>query len=139
MAQCVICSNPKAKEVNRWLLTGRQVGEVSKEFGFKAGTLQWHLRKHLPWRSRRAPKPQTIMEELDLLDHELRTLTVLTQCGEPIGQALQAITNRRSVLELRARLEGKLDATHRKLALASKAVDYEVTFENGKMRTVEAK
>jgi hypothetical protein len=140
MAQCIVCSNPRGKEVNRWLLTGRQITETAKEFGFKPATLSWHRRNHLPWRSRRAPKPQTIMEELELMEFELRTLTVLSQCGEPIGSAIQALTARRAVLELRARLEGRLDATHRKLALANRAPegDFEVVFSGGKARTVEA-
>jgi hypothetical protein len=139
MAQCSVCSNSRAKEINRWLLLGRQGPDVATEFGFKAQTIRWHLRNHLPWRSRRAPKPETIMEELDVLEFELRRLTVLASCGEAIGGAIQALTARRALIELRARLEGKLDATHKKLALASRAPEgeFEVVFENGRPRTVE--
>jgi hypothetical protein len=139
MAQCVICSSEKAAQVNRWLLTGRREKETAAEFGFKVQTLRWHKRRHLPWRSKRTPRPVTVMEELELMEYELRRLTVLAESGHPIGSAVQALTARRSVLELRARLEGKLDGTHRKNALAARpAGDFEVVFSGGRAKTVEA-
>jgi hypothetical protein len=138
MAQCTICSSKEARSINVLLLTGSQISTVMKQFGFSRAVVSAHQRHHLPWRSRRAPKPETILEELEFMELELRRLTVLAECGQPIGGAIQALNARRSVLELRARLSGSLDATHKKLALAAKPVDYEVTFENGKMKTVEA-
>ena len=138
MAQCSICSSKDARAINVLLLTGAQASTVMKQFGLSRAVVSAHQRRHLPWKSRRAAKPTTILEELEAMELELRRLTVLAECGYGIGSAIQALNARRSVLELRARLSGSLDATHKKLALASKPVDYEVTFENGKMRTVEA-
>jgi hypothetical protein len=138
MAICGICSSKDAKAINRLLLTGAQCPAVAKQFGLDKLSVSIHKRKHLPWRKSTAAKPETILEELEVMEYELRRLQVLAECGEPIGAAIQALSARRSTLELKARLEGRLDATHRKLALASKPVDYEVTFEGGRMKTVEA-
>jgi hypothetical protein len=139
MAQCSACRNPRVKEINRWLLLGRTEKEAAAEFGFKPGILAWHKRKHLPWRSRRRVKVVTIQEQLEEMKFELTRLQVLGQCGESIGGAIQALRERRAVVELEARLEGRLDATHRKLMLAARPPegDYEVIFENGRPRTVK--
>ena len=122
------------------LLNDSTVGAVAKQFGFDPQVVGNHLRKHLPWRSRRAPRPQTVLEELELMDLELRRLMILAECGQSIGGAIQALTSRRAVLELKARLQGGLDATHRKLALASRAPegDFEVVFEGGRAKTQRA-
>ena len=138
MAQCQVCSNARAKELNRWLLTGRQVSAVAKEFGFNVQAIRWHRRNHLPYRSRWEKKPVTVSEQLEELKYQLDRLRVLAETGEPIGVAIQAVTAKRMVLELEARLEGKLDATHKKLALASRVPEgnFRVEFTNGKAKTV---
>jgi hypothetical protein len=138
MAQCTICSHEKARDINRLLLTRGQVRAVAVEFGLNRGTVFNHLRKHLPWRSRRRPKAVTIAEQLEELKFELHRLQILGECGEPIGGAIQALNARRAVVELQARLEGRLDATHRKLMLAARPLegDYRVEFVGGKPRTV---
>jgi hypothetical protein len=138
MAQCTICSHEKARDINRLLLTRGQVKAVALEFGLNRGTVFNHLRKHLPWRSRRHPKPATIAEKLEQLEFELRRLQVLAESGESIGAAIQALNARRAVVELEARLEGRLDATHRKLMMAARPPEgnLEVIFENGKPKTV---
>jgi transposase-like protein len=138
MAQCSICSHEKAKEINRRLLVGRQVKDIAKEFGFNRQTLRYHRRRHLPWRRENA-KAVTVQEQLDELKYELRRLQFLAECGEPIGQAISAVTAQRNVLELEARLAGKLDATHRKLALNGQPIDksYRVVFTDGVPKTEE--
>jgi hypothetical protein len=141
MAQCKICAHEKFRDINRLLLTHGQIKAVAVEFGLNRGTVFNHLRHHLPWRSRRHPKAVTVQEQLELLQFELRRLQVLAECGESIGGAVAALRERRAVLELSARLEGKMDATHRKLFLSARPPegDYEVVFENGKSRTVAKK
>jgi len=138
MAQCSICSSPRVKEVNRWLLTGRQIGHTAKEFGFSWGCVRHHKRHHLPYRSARAPKPATAEEKLADLEYELDRLRVLAECGESVGGALRVVTQQRSLLELQLRKAGHLDATHRKLLLNARppSGDYQVVFERGRPRTV---
>lgn len=139
MAQCSICSHKEAREINRRVLTGRQIKETAKEFKINRGTLYSHMRNHLPWRSSRAKPGVTIAEKLADLEFELRRLQILGECGEKIGPAIQAVTARRNLLELEARMAGKLDATHQKLLRGSQPIegDYEVVFENGRPRTVK--
>jgi transposase-like protein len=139
MAQCTICSHEKARDINRLLLTRGQITAVAREYGLNRGTVFNHLRKHLPWRSRRHPRAVTVEEQLEEMKYELRRLQVLGECGESIGGAIQALRERRAVVELEARLAGLTDSTHRKLLLASRPPegDYKVIFENGRPRTVK--
>jgi hypothetical protein len=141
MAQCSICSSKEARAINVLLLTGAQIPAVAKQFGFGYQVVSSHQRKHLPWRSRKTPKPRTVEEKLEQLEYEFARLRVLAESGEKIGEALRVLVAQRNLLELLLRKEGGLDAHHKKLILNSQQPtgDYEVTFENGKMRTVETK
>lgn len=138
MAQCKVCSHSRAKEINRLLLTGTPVARVAKAASMCRGTVWHHFQKHLPWRPQRRPKPVTIQEQIEDLKFELHRLQILGECGEAVGGAVTALRERRQVLELEARLEGKLDATHRKLLTASAAPgEFEVVFVDGRARTIE--
>jgi hypothetical protein len=138
MASCSICSDARAREINRWLLTGRRGSDTAREFGFEAQTIRWHRRRHLPYRNPKFGKPETIHERLEELNYELARLQVLAECGEKISGAIQAVRERRAALELAMRFEGRLDATHRRLLRATQPLegDYKVEFVNGKPRTV---
>jgi hypothetical protein len=138
MAQCSICSHEKARDINRLLFTRGQITAVARAYDLNRGTVFNHLRKHLPWRSRRRPRPVSVQEQLEDLKYELHRLQVLGECGESISGAIQALRERRAVVELQARLEGRLDATHRKLLLAARPPegDFRVEFVNGRARTV---
>jgi transposase-like protein len=140
MALCSICSNAKARQINLRLLTGARIKATAEEFGLSFQMVRHHRRYCLPWRHARTPKAQTIQEKLEELDYELRRLTVLGECGDKIGPAIQAVVARRGVLELQARMENLLGATHRKLFPPKMELeeDYEVIFENGSPRTVTA-
>jgi hypothetical protein len=142
MASCSICSDPRIKEINRWLLTGRQMSVTAKEFGFNALTMAYHRRKHLPYRNSRLPKPVTVQEHLAQIQYELQRLTILGECGERgVHAACIALRERRYVLELQARMGGHLDGTHKKRFLEPREVEgeYEVVFEGGRPRTVAKK
>lgn len=141
MANCKICSSKNVREINLRLLQGARLKATAEEFGFTFGMVRHHKRYHLPWRHARTPKAQTIQEKLEELDYELRRLTVLGECGDKIGPAIQAVVARRGVLELTARVENLLGATHRKLFPAKMELDedMEVIFENGSPRTVTAR
>jgi transposase-like protein len=138
VAQCKICSNEKARDINRLFLTHGQIGMVSRQFGLNRGTVSNHLRKHLPWRSRRRPKPVSTAELLEELQYELARLAVLAECGEKIGAAVAALREKRAVYELQMRAAGVLSSTHRKLLPAQPMEgNYEVVFEGGRPRTVK--
>jgi hypothetical protein len=140
MARCSVCSHEKAKDINRLLLTRGHVSAVAREYKLCRGSVWNHFKAHLPWRLQRRPKSVTVREQLEDLKFELLRLQVLGECGESVGGAIAALNARRQVIELEARLEGKLDAHHKKLILNSQqpAGDYRVEFVNGRPRTVEA-
>jgi len=141
MAICSICTNERLREIDRQLLTHKQVKLVAKQFGVTWPALGRHRRLHLPWWNLRRGRPKTIREQLEYLKYELSRLQRLAECGEDIGRAIGAVTAKRQVLELEARLEGKLDATHRKLAFSNRQPEgeFEVVFQGGKAKTVEVK
>jgi hypothetical protein len=137
MAQCSICSHERAKEINLWLLRGRQMKAVVAEFGIKKDILRYHRQKHLPWRKHNTPKATTTEGKLGDLEFEFSRLKALAEAGEKVDQPLRVLVAQRSLLELMLRKEGALDATHRKL-LPPQPMEGEFTviFENGKPRTV---
>ena len=133
MARCSVCSHEKAKDINRLLLTRGHVSAVARDFKLCRGSVWNHFKKHLPWRLSRRPKSVTVREQLEDLKFELYRLQVLGECGESVGGAIAALNARRQVIELEARLEGRLDATHKKLMLASRPPEgeFEVVFKTG--------
>jgi hypothetical protein len=138
MAACNICSDARYKEINRRLLCGGRIKKTAMEFGFSPGQVQWHKRHHLPFRNSFGPKAATAQEKLEELEYELARLQVLAECGESVGGALRVIVAKRSLLELQLRKEGFLDATHRKLMMASRAPagEFEVQFVGGRPKAV---
>jgi hypothetical protein len=139
MSKCSICSHPRAKEINIRILTGRQIVETATEFGINRGNLYSHMRKHIPWRSDRAKKPETVEEKLVELEYEFARLRVLAESGVKVGEALRVLIAQRNLFELLLRKEGGLDAHHKKLILNAHppAGDVEVTFQRGRVKAVE--
>jgi hypothetical protein len=138
MSACRVCSHEKRKDIDRWVLVGRQIEETAEKFKISRSALYWHLRRHLPWKSRKAKPGVTPKEKLADLDFELRRLQALAECGERISGALRAVTARRNLLELEIRMNGGLDPIHKKLLLATKPPegDFKVEFIDGRPRTV---
>src|SRR6266436_1027908 len=129
MVRCKVCAHSKVREINRLLLTGTSCVKVAKAAGICRPTMWHHRQTCLPWRPERRPKPVTVSEKLADLEFELARLQILGECDEPVSGAIAAVNARRALLELEARLEGKLDSTHRKLLTASAATgDFEVVF-----------
>src|SRR5271169_464627 len=105
MARCMICSSARVKELNRWILTGRTSGEVAQEFGFNRQTVAYHKRRHLPFRSMYAKKPETADEKMKDLGYEFARLRALAECGEKVGEQLRVLVAERNLLELLMRKE----------------------------------
>jgi len=126
------------KEINVWVLTGRQIVETANEFGINRGNLYAHMRKHIPWKSDRAKKPETVEEKLMDLEYQFARLRILAESGEKVGEALRVLVGQRNLYELLLRKEGGLDAHHKKLILNSRAPagEFQVVFENGRPKTV---
>jgi transposase-like protein len=135
MALCRICSSVKVREVNLRLLQGAQVKATAKEFGLSYQMVRHHRRFCLPWRDHRMKKAETSEEKMAELEFELRRLTVLGECGDKIGPAIQAVRERRNLLELAMRAEHRLGATHKRLFPPEMPEgEYEVEFVGGKPR-----
>lgn len=137
MAQCSVCSHERAKEINKWVLTGRQIKAASVAFGINRGTLYSHMRNHLPWKSSRKPPGVTIAEQMTDLKMELSRLQILAEAGDDVDGPLKVLRERRMTLELEARMQNELGSTHAKLMPRGQPEgDYEVKFEGGRPKTI---
>src|SRR5258708_16827403 len=106
MAQCSICSHERAKEINLWLLRGRQMKAVVAEFGIKKDILRYHRQKHLPWRKHNTPKATTTEGKLVELEFEFARLRALAEAGEKIDGPLRVLVAQLGLLELMLRRGG---------------------------------
>lgn len=135
---CSIECHPRLRTLNTWLLTGRTVRQVVEEFGVGEWAVRKHQKQCLPYKGAYPKKPTTWEGRMEELRLELWRLQLLGEYGMPVANALAVVRERKSLLELEMRSEGKLDATHRKLMLNSKpAGEFEVRFKGGRMQTVE--
>ena len=139
MAICSICQDERAREINVALLNGHTVKATALKYGIRLWVLKEHRRKHLPWKDPRLGPAVTVLEKMEELSRELKRLQVLAECGIDTTKALMVVRQRQSLLELEARMEHLLGATHSKLMPKGKpAGDYKVRFVNGRPETVEA-
>jgi hypothetical protein len=136
---CRICSDERKKEINLAMLHGQTTKAVATKYGLNLWTARNHRKKCLPWRNPREKAAESVPEQMAELKRELWRLQLLAECGENVAGALAVVRQRQSLLELVARTNGLLDASHKKLALQSRppAGDCRVEFVNGKPRTVE--
>jgi hypothetical protein len=138
VSQCKICSSQRAGELNRQLLTGTQVSTVAKMAGLSYAAVFNHARRHLPWKSSKAPKPVTCAEKLAELEYQAARLRALAEAGQNVSQALRVLTAQRGLLELEMRAQGRLDPSNRKKLLAAEPMDgdFRVEFVGGRAKTV---
>lgn len=134
---CTVCQHGKVVEINRLLLKATPATKIAKEAGLNVAAVRVHQKKHLPYRGPGFPKAVTVEEQVEELKFELSRLQALGECGEAVGPAIQAINAKRGVLEFEARLQGRLQGSHKSiLAAPSSGDEFEVVFEGGRPRTV---
>ena len=134
MALCSVCSHVKAREINARLLQGARIKATAEQYGFTFGIVRHHRRYCLPWRSAKTPKPITIDEQLADLKFESERLQFLGEAGVSITGAIQAVKERRALLELEARMEHRTGASHAKLFPPSPPAgqEFSVEFRDGR-------
>ena len=116
MAPCSICVHKDAARINLLLLnvTGRRTGAV------EAIAAQFQLSRQTVWRHRKyhlglsIPKPRplaTLEERLEDLGRDALRLQRMAEAGAPhasLELALRALRERRTLLEMQGKLEGRL-------------------------------
>jgi hypothetical protein len=138
-ANCQVCMRgPDARNINKHLLCGTPMTVLSRASKIPVEALARHLHNHLPWRKPNFRKAVTIGEQLEDIKFELSRLQILGECGDNVTGAIAALRERRSVLELEARLGGEMDTSHKKMILNNQRPegDFEVVFVNGRPKTV---
>ena len=112
---CKVCSHPQVDEINRLLISSRNISELSRRFGVPWDSLKRHRELHLPVKLAKAQKAVEVAQAGSLLEQvqslQRKALSILNK-AEAAGQlsvALAGIREARSCLELLAKLEGELE------------------------------
>jgi hypothetical protein len=111
---CRICLNENVEEINRRLTKGESIRSVAAAFKVGKTQLHSHFRNHVETRSKppekRAPDPGPADIAGQLEDLRAKTLRILDQAksAKNLKTALHAVGEARKILELRGKLEGKL-------------------------------
>lgn len=115
MAICLVCSHEKNREINFALLRGAMATVTAKKFGVPVQTLCRHRRLHLRLRLRssqgKSRQPSTLEEKLAAIDADLQRLQLEAECSKGVANidaALRVLKARRELIELEAKLAGKL-------------------------------
>lgn len=111
---CTICTHEKRAEIDQALVTGTSYRNVSVQYGISVGAIQRHKKDHIVDDLANSPRAQTIARSDNLLDQlqalKDKALDILetAESAKALPVALQAIREVRSVIELYAKLAGKL-------------------------------
>jgi hypothetical protein len=115
LAVCQICSHEKNREINFALLRGAMATVTAKKFSVPVQTLCRHRRLHLHLRLRssqgKSRQPSTLEEKLAAIDADLQRLQLEAECSKGVANidaALRVLKARRELIELSAKLSGRL-------------------------------
>ena len=119
--RCIVCNHEEAKSWNRILLSpqGRRTGvvsELARRLKCSRQVIWRHRKFHLHLEvgnpqilMQTVGKERTIEERVKILGAEAHRLQLLSEQGVDITRALEALKMRRALLELEAKIAGKLD------------------------------
>ena len=110
MSVCRICSDERALEINKLLLQGAMVRMVARKFTLSEQVLARHRRRHLRFGGVRTNLPKTLEEKLAALNEDGARLQAIAECGGATTASLQILKARVALIELEARLTGRLDS-----------------------------
>jgi transposase-like protein len=108
MAVCTICADERVLEINRLLLRGGMVRATAKRFGLSEQVLGRHRRRHLRFRGAKPRLAETFEQKLAALVDDGARLQIESECGVNVKAALAVLRERRELLEMEARLAGKI-------------------------------
>lgn len=112
--KCQVCEHPQRKAIDKAIVEGVRMREITERFEVSRGSLYRHKNKHLPQRLAKAQEAKEIAKADNLLEHvkdlQAKTLGILNRHeGKDDRIALSAIREARSNLDLLGRLLGELD------------------------------
>lgn len=111
---CTICVHPRRKDIEQAILGNQTLRAVAKQFG-PSYTAVWRHKHHLApvlVKASNAAKDavrEKLEADLDSLIGKTRRLLIAAQHRRNVGPQLQVIARMQSLLELKAKVCGKLD------------------------------
>lgn len=109
MAVCSVCGHEDARKINAALISGQLVIRVAKKFGVSRQALGRHRAKHLRYRAPKSQPATTLEGKFHELSLDMANLQAEALCGVNVREALQVMRMRMSLLELEAKVTGRLN------------------------------
>ena len=109
MAVCSVCGHEESRKINAALLAGQLVIRVAKKFGVSRQALGRHRKKHLRYRAPKSQPATTLEGKFHELSLDMANLQAEALCGVNVREALQVMRMRMSLLELEAKVTGRLN------------------------------
>jgi len=112
--KCEICTHPDKETINQRLLQGCSVRKVSEEFDVGRMSVQRHRHNHLPHELVKSKRLQEMQEadelvnRIDDLYQQAYEILKEARTQQKFSQAVMAIKEARSSLELLAKISGDL-------------------------------
>lgn len=116
---CATCNHPKRIEIDRALIQGLAVSNLSREYGVSANSLHYHKQNHLSRQLVTALEQKQLTEDFNLLQ---RIDDILSKAQDIFnrnyakkrdGMALKALKEQRSIIELLAKISFALHEAKR--------------------------
>lgn len=112
--RCTICTHPRREEIDRALVEGESFRNIAERFGVSLGALHRH-REHVQDDVQQAIEAKavrsgrSVLDRIRELNREARSLLEEARSKGRYAAAVQAIGAATRLLELEAKLLGKLD------------------------------
>jgi hypothetical protein len=109
MAVCSVCGHEEARKINAALISGQLVVRVAKRFNVSRQALGRHRAKHLQYRAPKTPPATTLEGKFHELSLDMANLQAEALCGVNVRDALAVMRMRMTLLELEAKVTGRLN------------------------------
>jgi hypothetical protein len=109
MAVCSVCGHEDARKINAALISGQMVVRVAKRFNVSRQALGRHRSKHLRYRAPKTQPATTLEGRFHELSLDMANLQAEALCGVNVREALAVMRMRMSLLELEAKVTGRLN------------------------------
>ena len=109
MAVCSVCGHEDARKINACLISGQLIVRVAKRFNISRQALGRHRSKHLRYRAPKSQPATTLEGKFQELSLDMANLQAEALCGVNVRDALQVMRMRMTLLELEAKVTGRLN------------------------------
>lgn len=114
-AHCVTCEHPEREAIDRAIVVGETLRSLASRYGMHRTSLARHAQAHLSpalvkvLTEREEAGPRTVLERLEELHTEVRSILDAAKEGGKASVSLAAVRELRGILDTIARITGELN------------------------------